>query len=254
MINHLRTLLINTESFPDADLEEFIPMDFRGVPLKTEELAAQRHLVPMSFPRRTRNFIASVLDNIARSHSRYDAILSLDPRILGINSLDLISLYPKIEVTGIGEFSKIEIFGQIFPRPSIGLFSASWRLLKNSDSSIAAVNKDTAIREVLSLTFNDDSSDIVALGDSGISLRVIGSTTVPDFETTIKATSPIQFDAGFVLQRLRADQWVPQLFEIKDRELASELQKDFFFGDKPATAIGAVLIAYAVHISERIYQ
>lgn len=254
MINHLRSLLVNSASTESAELEEFISPDFTGVSLVASELAIQRHLVPTFFPRRTRNVLASVLTNVASGHKLYDSILGLDPRELVINSLDSTNLYPRASVTGFGEFASVEFSGEIFPRPDIGFFSARWRVFKQDDTSVQIVNLDTGLVEIATIDFSGDISQPVFIGDSGIQFRIVGAAAVPVFEINASFTYPVSFDSISTINHMRSDPLIQEIFAIKDKTVSASLNKDFYFSDNSNTSIGAILIAYALHISERAFQ
>jgi hypothetical protein len=255
MINHLRTLLINEVGSDSEDFEEIVSPDFSPIPLLSAEGSVQRHLVPPHFPRRTRNYIATVLVGIAEEHQHYDKILGLDPRSLILADIGATPLFTKLTAQGSGAFSKIQFRGEFHARPDVGIFSTKWRIFEDGGFA-TIVNLDTHARSVASFTYSpgSDVSGFTLIPDSGIEMRVVGSATLPVFDIELTASAPISFNISTVLSYMRADEMTFAVFNLKDKALGNSLLQDFRFSDHPSIAIGAVLIAYAMHISERTFE
>lgn len=253
MINHLRTLLINEVGSETEDFEEIMPKGFAPIPLLSTEGAVQRHLVPVHFPRRTRNYLATVQAGIAEEHQHYDRILELDPRTLILEDTRKTPLFTRLTAQGSGEFAKLQFRGEFCAKPDVGVFSAKWRIYDDGTNSTTVVNLDTYQKVLIAFAFSmgQDVSQFTPINDSGIEMRIIGSTTVPVFDIELSASAPISFDIDTVLKYMRSDEMTFGVFNLNDKSLGNSLLQDFRFSDHPATAVGAALIAYAIHISER---
>lgn len=255
MINQLRTLLINEVSSDSEDFEEVISPDFNSIPLLSAEGAIQRYLVPLHFPRRTRNYLATVLVNIAKEHQHYNKVLDLDPRSLILTDISATPLFTKLTAHGSGAFSKIQFRGEFHARPDVGIFSTKWRIFEEG-GLVVVVNLDTYDRSSISFNYSPgtDVSDFALIQDSGIEMRIVGSATIPIFDIELEASAPISFSINTVLSYMRSDEMTFAIFNIKDKTLGNSLLQDFRFSDHPSIAIGAALIAYAIHISERTFE
>lgn len=247
MINHIRTLLINTPN-SSAEFEEPIDPGFVPLQMNGPELMWQRSLVPQNFPLRTRNFMATMWRNIAAQHPDYDRILKIDSR-------EMTTFVPSPQMlTGgisfIGDGSGVLVSGTLNPRPDTGIFSRKWQVDKVDNSTIRVTNPETMEFSDRDATFNGDCSSVIDLGD-GISIRFIGMFSVPSRSFQLSAFAPFSFDLPSIASRLRTTPSISQIFQIKDKTLSRTLLTSFLNSRTQYLALGSVIIAGGIYMSER---
>jgi hypothetical protein len=253
MINHLRTLLLNSAPNED-DFSEPVSPEFVPVSLLSCEHAVQRALVPANFPNRTRNYLATIISSLSSAHPMHRIVRALDPRMLITTNIDDTPLFPTRHVSG--SYAPIVFYGDLAAKPDIGMFSAEWRITSAGNASISVIDKNRLTRTEHSVTIplGSDVSETFALGDSGVSFRVVGAESVAAFDLVLKVTQPILFPISDVVSVLRSNDNVSQVFDLQDRKAGTSLMNDFLNSRNPVTAIAAVAIAYTAHISERVYS
>ena len=247
MINHVRTLLINTPN-TSAEFEE--PVDPGFVPLQMDgaELVWQRSLVPPQFPLRTRNFMATMWRNIAAQHPDYSRILQIDPR-----EMITFTPLPQMLTGGVsftGDGSGVMVTGSLIARPDVGIFSRRWLMEKVDDSTIRVTNPETMEFSDRDASFNQDCSAVIDLGD-GISIRFISMFSVPNRSFELSAFAPFSFDLSSIASKLRTMPSLSQIFQLNDRPLGRMLLSSFLNSRTQYLALGSVVIAGAIYMSER---
>lgn len=250
MINHLRTLLLNDVPSSE-DHEEFVPPNFAPLPLIGGEASVQRCMVPSAFPRRTRNFLASIGLKLARTSPFYSAVEAVDPR-LALLDIPVTTMLPTTTVTRLSGGSEVRVIGSLSARPGRGLFKRSWRLQKETNTSIEVVEIPQSERTSLDLTFNGDATSLAPIGDSGIMIQIVGASIVPAFQMEISAETPIELDLTTVLSTMRGDTSIVGVFALADKTLGNEMLQEFLHSNRPDSALAAALIGFTLHVTERL--
>jgi hypothetical protein len=249
MINHLRTLLLNSRNSL-VEFEEPVDPDFVPWQMNGPELVWQRGLVPVTFPARTRNFLATLWRNIAAQHPSYDEVLRIDPRELITFDPAASILTGGVTVTRTSGGEKVRVSGMLVPRPDTGMFSRTWVVNGVDGSTIRVTNPVTMEFHDRDVTFNSDCSSVVEIGD-GLTLRVVGETSVPSFNIEVSAFAPFSFDPFTIVRNLRTASSITSIFHLKDKKLGRLLLGDFFNSKLPHMSLGAAAIAGVIHMTER---
>lgn len=253
MINHVRTILLNSVQDLNSRYSEFIEGSFSPIPLNSPLLAVQRAIVPPHFPRETRDYLASVISAVVCDSEIYKKIDGIDKReMLGAKFL-VRSLYPVTEVSGTGSFSLLSFSGSLDPIRDRGIYSRKWTMEKVDNTHIMIGDYQNSMSQSSEITFSGDVSDPIQLGTSGISFRIVGSSTVPSFTCEVEAFAPIEFDLISVTKRLRSNTSIVDIFNTKE-SVDNDLLGVFLNSSSMLDSFVAVVCAYVLSASKFIGQ
>lgn len=251
MINHIRTLLLNSMQNSDSRYSEFIESSFSPVPLSSPLLTVQRAVVPTYFPRETRDYLASVISKIVGGSEIYKNLNGVDKREITGTSFLVRSLYPMIQVSGTGSFSQVRFSGNLSPIRDRGIYSRKWTMERVDNTHILIGDYQNALSYSAEISFVGDISDPIQLGTSGISFRVVGSSTVPAFTCDIEALAPIDFDIIGVTKALRSNTSVIDIFGTPE-SVEADLLGTFLNSESMLDSFVAVICAYVLAASRLV--
>jgi len=252
MVNHLRTLLLNERPDLTAANEQYIEPTFSPLGLMFDTAAIQSSLINSSFPRGYRNFIATILSNLALNSSVADLLAALDPRLTIDPTLNSVStLDDNLTINRIAEASSLQVVDQFYSKPAAGIFGGQWTLRKSATNTVEVVDSATATARQVTMTFTSDVSDRQLLDPlNSLAFQFSGVTEVPEFRAVITATNVMQYDAMAALDRLRTNHDALAIFTQGGQSSAMKRLHDIFENSRrPDEVLSAILVAYAHRLS-----
>lgn len=246
MINPVRSLLLNEN--PGGEFSEPFDPGFVPVALKTGTSFVREMLVPTRFPARTRNFMATMWQRIASSHPLFGEIEKhVDRRFLITWEESHDSMASLTVATGTGA-DNLVISGVPSPVVSAGIFLRSWKLRKNTSSSIDVVDLDSGSTTTRDVTFNSDSSSVFSI--ESLSVRLLGVSSVPTMDVSIVSTCPFDFDLASVLTRCRTNSKSASVFSFRKSTFGPALLGEFTNGTRIDRALAALVIGFTIKAAE----
>ncbi len=247
MINEIRSFLIN-EDLSGHPFAEPAPPAFAGVPLDSAEAVVRRHLCNPQFKPRTRNIIATAIFKLAMEHPAFQKT-GMDKKIALVSSPP--PMEAGISVTGFAADSLV-FLGALSPKEDIGVYDGSWNISRGDSTHVHLFDPWSGSTAIELVTFANGVSSIVPLFDSGISFRFLNQSSVPTFNAAIEAFTPVSIDIARMIEVAKSDGGVHQIFKLGESSIGAELKNDFYSSTSPAKAAGALAIAYALHIRNKI--
>lgn len=248
MINHFRCLLLNEPPDLLARHEQYVPRDFRGLPLPADAAAVRSALIDQKWPREYRNFVATLLSNLVMASpfaqwiNKLDDRTTLDPLANAVSSLQ-----NRVTVDRVSAASSVTATGIFVSRPALGLFSGAWQLQKIDDTHVSILNLQDASSLAVSVSFTGDTTTPQLIDpENTLSFQLVGVSTVPTgLSAIIRADNSMTYDTMTALTKLRSDGVATDIFRQKeDVSLMNMLADAFHNSQRPDFAMAAILAAY----------
>lgn len=249
MVNHLRSLLLNLASSPDAEGEELIEASFMPKTLTKNQSAVRNLIFPEKFSRKYGNFISTALTRIVMNSPFASDINALDSRSLLSDPVNAAQEFgSQITINPLTSASSLTVRGQILPNNRSGVFSEDWIISYASSSSVTILNPADGVPTTKTITFNEGSSSVFSINLEGsLTGQLLNVSAVPSgFLATVTAALPISYSIIDLARNLQLSSRVRSLMFIPNNETLSQKCLDYFESDsRPDLTVAAVLTAYA---------
>lgn len=202
MINHARTLLLNTTTVGDYATypgEEYISADFVPLKLTSTLLRIRAGLFGSRPDRLMLNYRGRQLMSLLHATELSQFVLDLDPRVTYDHTAQTFYEHPfgfgSRQYTGCG--TSLYLQGETLTDPSpTGLCRRRWSVDVISDSQVSIKSSKPAAPEVfVDYTSTDGLSSLITLPETSLSFR-FNTANVESVPATRFLGESVQFDAG----------------------------------------------------------
>jgi len=253
MVNHLRTLILNSPGPGGTPFDQFVPEGFRGASLNADETRVRNLIVHPDAPRDFLEFAATAATRIVHGTPFWEKFIApIDPReTIDWEQNQTGVLAQRISLEKVVGSSMVDVFGTFSPDIDGGVFSNSWRITSTSNSSATVEDKRLGTSRVESLTFSGGASNEIRLEPrSRLWFRFTNQPSVFPVISVVTASASPRLNPLHLLARFRQEARVrPFITALGIPELLSAYDDRI----SPINAVAAVICAYGISISRRVF-
>lgn len=207
MVNELRTLLFNEKANPDGT-EDYIDPTFSPVVLPKPLL--DFHNLLFDKPASSRKYRLFLLDNFLNIiEASYYTAASLNPdsrKTYNLRNTNYFGFYRNSNITSSTSTAQLQVVGQYVSNMRKGYFEDTFQVRQLGTSLNIEVTslKNQITPFVETLSFSGNQSQLIEIGTTGISFRVLSSNFAgsADAVFTFSVAAPLLFDFNVFYDKL----------------------------------------------------